>query len=126
MPIRGLGATRPPIPPRPDAIRGAAANVDVEGLVRALRDSVRGEVRFEAGDRATYSTDASNYRQVPLGVVIPRDADDIVAAVATCRAWGAPITARGGATDLAGSSCNAGVVLDMSKYVNQPPRDQLG
>jgi FAD/FMN-containing dehydrogenase len=119
MPIRGLGTAHPPTPPRPDAIRGVAADVDVEGLVRALRACVRGEVRFGAGDRATYSTDASNYRQVPLGVVLPRDADDIVAAVSTCRAWRAPIVARGGATDLAGSSCNAGVVLDMSKYVNR-------
>jgi FAD/FMN-containing dehydrogenase/Fe-S oxidoreductase len=119
MPIRGLGTARPPKPPRSDAVQGVAAAVDVDGLVRALRDGVRGEVRFDAGDRATYSTDASNYRQVPLGVVLPRDADDIVAAVAICRAWKAPIVARGGATDLAGSSCNAGVVLDMSKYVNR-------
>ncbi len=109
----------PPTPPRPDAVAGAAATVDAPGLARALRGRVRGEVRFDDGDRALYSTDASNYRQIPIGVVLPRDADDVEAAVAVCREFAAPIVSRGGATDLAGATCNAAVVLDMSKYMNR-------
>jgi len=113
------GQHAPPItPPRPDATSGLSIGVDVEGLASALRQGVRGEVRFNDGDRALYSTDASNYRQIPIGIVLPRDADDVVATVAICRRFGAPIVSRGGATDLAGSTCNAAVVLDMSKYMN--------
>lgn len=109
----------PRTPPRPDAVSGTAIGIDVERLVAALRERVRGEVRFGDGDRALYSTDASNYRQIPIGVVLPRDADDVVEAVAVCRTFGAPIVSRGGATDLAGSACNAAVVMDMSKYMNR-------
>jgi len=108
----------PPTPPRPDAVLGFSMEIDTAKLAQTLRERVRGEVRFEAGDKALYSTDASNYRQVPIGVVLPRDADDVVEAVAVCRSFGAPIVSRGGATDLAGATCNAAVVLDMSKYMN--------
>ncbi len=109
----------PPTPPRPNSVRGTAIGVDIARLERLLRARVRGEVRFADGDRALYSTDASNYRQIPIGVVIPRDVEDIVETVAACRELGAPIVSRGGATDLAGSTCNAAVVIDMSKYVNR-------
>src|SRR4029079_8204056 len=113
------GQSAPPsTSPRPDATSGLSIGVDVDGLASALRQRVRGEVRFNDGDRALYSTDASNYRQIPIGIVLPRDADDVVEAVALCRRYGAPIVSRGGATDLAGSTCNAAVVLDMSKYMN--------
>ena len=113
------GAHAPPLtPPRPDAVSGKALGIDVDALGRALRAKVRGEVRFDDGDRALYSTDASNYRQIPIGVVLPRDADDVVETVAVCREFGAPIVSRGGATDLAGATCNAAVVIDMSKYMN--------
>jgi FAD/FMN-containing dehydrogenase/Fe-S oxidoreductase len=108
----------PPTAPRPDAIGARDTGVDVDALASRLKAAVRGEVRFDDGDRALYSTDASNYRQIPIGVVLPRDADDVVACVAACRELGAPIVARGGATDLAGSTCNAAVVMDMSKYMN--------
>jgi FAD/FMN-containing dehydrogenase/Fe-S oxidoreductase len=94
------------------------SGVDIAALGAALRRVVRGEVRFNDGDRALYSTDASNYRQIPIGVVVPVDADDVVEAVAVCRAYGAPVFARGGGTDLAGSTCNAAVVFDMSKHMN--------
>src|ERR1051325_5231208 len=97
----------------------ALVNVDVAALERELRKNIRGEVRFGDGDRALYSTDASNYRQIPIGVVLPRDVDDVVTAVAICREFAAPIVSRGGGTDLAGSTCNAAVVLDMSKYMNR-------
>jgi FAD/FMN-containing dehydrogenase/Fe-S oxidoreductase len=114
---RGVSAP-PPTSPRPDAVGGKSLNVDIQGLARLLRAHVRGEVRFDDGDRALYSTDASNYRQVPIGVILPRDADDVVEALSICRQFGAPIVCRGGATDLAGSTCNAAVVIDTSKYMN--------
>jgi FAD/FMN-containing dehydrogenase/Fe-S oxidoreductase len=92
--------------------------IDVEALERDLRAKVRGEVRFDEGSRALYTTDASNYRQVPIGVVIPKDADDVIAAVAVCRQYAVPLLARGGGTSLAGQCCNVAVVLDVSKYMN--------
>jgi FAD/FMN-containing dehydrogenase/Fe-S oxidoreductase len=94
-------------------------NVDAEILASELKRAIKGEVRFDDGSRALYATDASNYRQVPIGVVIPRDADDVVAAVALARKHGAPILARGGGTSLAGQCCNVAVVIDFSKYMNE-------
>jgi len=82
-----------------------------------LRRVMRGEVRFDRGSRALYATDASNYRQVPIGVVLPRDADDVVAAMAVCRDHRAPVLARGGGTSLAGQCCNVAVVFDYTKYM---------
>ncbi len=86
-------------------------------LERALREAVAGEVRFGDGDRALYATDASNYRQVPIGVVVPRDIDDVVKTVEVCRSFEAPILPRGGGTSLAGQCCNVAVVIDYSKYL---------
>src|SRR5690242_9848033 len=117
---RATGRTAPPpTPARSHAVEGPALDVDVARLASALAAQVRGEVRFTDGDRALYSTDASNYRQIPIGVVLPRDAEDVEASIALCRQFGAPIVARGGATDLAGATCNAAVVLDFSKYMNR-------
>ncbi len=87
------------------------------GLEARLRETVRGEVRFDPASRALYATDASNYRQVPIGLVVPRDVKDVVAAVAACREFGAPVLSRGGGTSLAGQTCNVAVVLDFSKYM---------
>jgi FAD/FMN-containing dehydrogenase/Fe-S oxidoreductase len=95
------------------------ADVDAVGLEAELRESVRGEVRFDTSTRAMYATDASNYRQVPIGLVIPKDAEDVERALAACRKFGAPIVSRGGGTSLAGETCNAAVVLDFSKYMNR-------
>jgi FAD/FMN-containing dehydrogenase/Fe-S oxidoreductase len=78
---------------------------------------MRGEVRFDRGIRAAYATDGSNYRQVPIGVVVPRDADDVAAAVDACRKHGAPVLPRGGGTSLAGQCCNTAVVFDFTKYM---------
>jgi len=89
------------------------------GLATALRSAVRGEVLFDPGSRALYATDASNYRQLPLGVVIPADTDDVVACVTACRQFGAPVLGRGSGTSLAGQCCNAGVVLDFSRNLNR-------
>ena len=86
-------------------------------LEAALRRNLRGEVRFDNGSRALYATDASNYRQVPIAVVLPRDAEDVIAAVSICREHGAPVLCRGGGTSLAGQCCNVAVVLDFSRYM---------
>ena len=111
-------AAMPPPTQRPDAVE--ATGVDRAALEAALRGRVRGEVRFSDGDRALYATDASNYRQVPIGVVLPRDADDVVAAIAVCRTSSARrSSSRGGGTSLAGQVCNVAVVIDMSKYMNR-------
>jgi FAD/FMN-containing dehydrogenase/Fe-S oxidoreductase len=91
--------------------------VDVPALEARLRASVRGQVAFDAGNRAAYSHDSSNYRQPPIGVVVPRDADDIVASVAACHAHGAPVLARGCGTGLAGQTCNVAVVIDHSRHM---------
>ncbi|HKF67532.1 MAG TPA: FAD-binding oxidoreductase, partial [Vicinamibacterales bacterium] len=88
-------------------------------LEAALRKSIRGEVRFDAGSRALYASDASNYRQVPIGLVVPRDAGDVAAAVTICRQFGAPVLPRGAGTSLAGQCCNVAVVFDFSKYMNR-------
>ena len=63
---------------------------DALALERALAEAVSGEVRFDTGSRALYSTDSSNYRQVPIGVVVPKSIDDVVETVALCRQFGAP------------------------------------
>lgn len=103
----------------PPAVRpGPAREVDAAGLATALRTAVRGGVRFDRGTRAMYATDASNYRQVPIGVVVPRTLDDVVATVAVCREYGAPILARGAGTSLGGECCNVAVVMDFSKHLN--------
>jgi len=93
--------------------------VDAHALENALRREIEGEVRFDKGSRALYSTDASNYRQVPIGVVIPRSVTDVIQTVACCREFNAPILSRGGGTSIAGQCCNVAVVMDMSKYVNR-------
>src|SRR6202011_4309647 len=80
---------------------------------------VKGEVRFDRGSRALYATDASNYRQIPIGLVVPRDEEDVVAAVAACRKFEAPVLSRGAGTSLAGQCCNVAVVLDFTKHMNQ-------
>src|SRR4029453_13614473 len=88
-------------------------------LERELKRVVRGEVRFDRGSRALYATDGSNYRQIPIGLVVPRDADDVIAAVAVCRQYGAPVLPRGAGTSLSGQGCNVAVVLDFTKYMNR-------
>ncbi|HEX4021031.1 MAG TPA: FAD-binding and (Fe-S)-binding domain-containing protein [Acidobacteriaceae bacterium] len=102
--------------------RGDAAGQSfsaAQSLETRLRASIRGSVRFDLGSRALYATDASNYRQVPIGVVLPQDADDVKTILAICREFGAPVLSRGGGTSLAGQCCNVAVVLDFSKYLQQ-------
>src|SRR5438093_7280619 len=97
----------------------AAGEINARLLAAELTANLRGEVRFDRGARALYSTDGSNYRQVPIGVVIPRDEDDVIHTVRICRDFGAPVLARGGGTSLAGQCCNVAVVMDMTKYMHR-------
>ncbi|MET1084770.1 MAG: FAD-binding oxidoreductase, partial [Burkholderiales bacterium] len=88
-------------------------------LAERLRAAIQGEVRFDDGSRALYSADASNYRRIPIGVVVPKTIDDIVETVRACRDFGAPILPRGGGTSMCGQSVNVAVVIDASKYLNR-------
>ncbi len=87
-------------------------------LEEALRDAVEGEVRFDAGSRAMYATDASNFRYPPIGVVIPKTIDDVVAAHRVCAEHDAPLLSRGAGTSLSGETVNHAVVIDFSKYLH--------
>ncbi len=105
--------------PAPLVRRTPAPSADPARLEAALRERVDGEVRFDAGSRAAYSTDASNFRQTPIGVVVPRTPEAAAQALAVAREHGAPVLSRGGGTSLAGQCCNAAVVLDWSKYCTE-------
>jgi FAD/FMN-containing dehydrogenase len=107
--------THPALPAAPALFQ--ADDIVRRALETRLRAVMKGEVRFDAGSRALYATDSSNYRQVPIGVVCQRDADDAVAAVAACREFGAPVLSRGAGTSLAGQGCNVAVVLDFSRHL---------
>ncbi|WP_016909079.1 FAD-binding and (Fe-S)-binding domain-containing protein [Streptomyces xiaopingdaonensis] len=96
--------------------RRPGTGLDTAALERALRDRVDGEVRFDPGSRGAYATDASNYRQVPIGVVVPRTVDAGAEAVAVCREHGAPVLSRGGGTSLGGQATNTAVIVDWTKY----------
>ncbi|MFJ8545376.1 FAD-binding and (Fe-S)-binding domain-containing protein [Streptomyces sp. NPDC093586] len=92
---------------------------DHRDLAAGLRSAVRGEVDFGTTARALTTMDASNYRRVPLGVVAPRDADDVAAALEVCRERGVPVVARGGGTSIAGQATGTGVVLDLTRHMNR-------
>jgi len=98
---------------------GTSAVIDVPGLQAALQETFTGELRFDRLSRALYSTDASVYQIVPLGVVLPRTEQDVIATVKACARFDAPITARGGGTSQAGQAIGPGIVLDCSKYLDR-------
>jgi FAD/FMN-containing dehydrogenase len=91
--------------------------VNLKGLERHLRRHLRGEVRFDRGSLAMYANDSSNYRQVPIGVVVPRTLDDVVETMKACARYRAPVTVRGGGTSLSGETVNNAVIVDVSKYL---------
>lgn len=95
----------------------AASNA--AGLEAALLAETEAEVRFDAGSRGAYATDGSNYRQVPIGVVVPRDIESGARAVEVCARFGAPVLSRGGGTSLAGQATNAAVIVDWTKYCHR-------
>ncbi|MCO4695675.1 FAD-binding oxidoreductase [Streptomyces sp. RO-S4] len=92
---------------------------DHRELPAALRAAVRGEVDFGVTARALTTMDASNYRRVPLGVVAPRDADDVAAVLSVCREHGVPVVPRGGGTSIAGQATGTGIVLDFTRHMNR-------
>ncbi len=112
LPILSQQPLTPPNPPQPAPDR-------VAQLTAELRRRTKAEVRFDDGSRAIYASDLSHYRQLPIGVVIPRTVEDVVETVAVCRELGVPILGRGAGTSLAGQTCNVAVVLDFSKYLNR-------
>lgn len=112
-------ARKRPAPRALPGSQGGESTVDVRGLEEDLRRALEGEVRFDDGSRALYATDGSNYRQVPIGVVIPRSLDDVIQTVRVCREYGAPLLSRGGGTSLAGQCCNVAVVIDWMKYLGK-------
>lgn len=120
--------TIPARSPAPDATgMTGSAEIDAAGLQRDLAAAVQGEVRFDRSALGLYATDASNFRQVPIGVVIPRTFDDVVEAHRVCRSYGAPILSRGGGTSLSGETVNYAVVVDHSKYltgIGEPDADR--
>ncbi|WP_063730519.1 FAD-binding and (Fe-S)-binding domain-containing protein [Streptomyces sp. RTd22] len=95
----------------------AEHEAEADELEQALRGAVRGDVSFDAASRALMTMDASNYRRVPTGVVAPRDADDVAAALAVCRERGVPVVARGAGTSIAGQATGLGVVLDFTRHM---------
>jgi FAD/FMN-containing dehydrogenase len=115
---------------RRDDSRTAISSEAVRTLEQDLRRTTQAEVRFDAGSRALYATDGSNYRQAPIGVVVARSLEDVIATVAAARAHDAPILSRGGGTSLAGQCCNVAVVIDFSKYLHHlkciEPERRLG
>src|ERR1700682_1450330 len=112
--LHQLAPLPPSSPAKPVDVFLQAADLEQE-----LKRTLRGQVRFDRGSRALYATDGSNYRQIPIGLVGARDAEDVIAAVAACRKFGAPVLARGSGTSLAGQCCNVAVVLDFTPYMNQ-------
>ena len=88
-------------------------------LERRLRSALKGDVLFDAASRGRYSTDASIYQVEPLGVAVPRDKDDVAAALAIAREAGVPVLPRGGGTSQCGQAVGRALVLDCSRYMNK-------
>jgi FAD/FMN-containing dehydrogenase/Fe-S oxidoreductase len=116
VPLIPVDVLRQSIARRPSDWR--SPQVDIAGLDRELRSHTKAEVRFDAGTKAMYAVDAGNYRQVPIGVVIPRSKEDVVNTVAACRKFGAPLLSRAGGTSIPGQTCNTAIVMDWSKYMH--------
>ena len=88
-------------------------------LEKALRGAIRGEVRFDRHSRLLYSTDASLYQLFPLGVVLPRDAEEVESIARIAAEEGVTVVPRGGGTSLAGQTVGNNLVVDFSKYMNR-------
>ena len=102
---------------RVKAMTAKLTDSDVRTLVEDLKRRVSGEVRFDKMTRVLYSTDASIYQMEPIGVVIPRTADDVIAVVEEAGRHGLPVLPRGGGTSLAGQTVGSAIVIDFSKYM---------
>ena len=100
----------------------AAARVHAserDDIESALKSRVSGEVKFDPFTRVLYSTDASIYQMEPVGVVIPRNVEDVLAVIQVANETGVPVLPRAGGTSLAGQTVNHAIVTDFSKYLNQ-------
>src|SRR3977135_2132846 len=115
---REIANVRAPLPLSSHA-KPVDSFVQAADLENELKRVVKGEVRFDRGSRALYASDGSNYRQIPIGLVVPRDEEDVIPTVASCRKYSAPVLPRGAGTSLAGQCCNCAVVLDFTKYMNK-------
>ncbi|MBQ0847363.1 FAD-binding oxidoreductase [Streptomyces sp. BH-SS-21] len=111
-----LGTPQPQPKRKPQPDRGPELTRE---LTAALTKAVHGEVTFDATARALHTMDASNYRRVPLGVVAPRDADDVAATLSVCAELAVPVVARGAGTSIAGQATGTGVVLDFTRHMNR-------
>src|ERR687888_2260438 len=116
---RSIGVPSKSGGPRFATSMGGTDRVETAALERALADAIEGDVRFDALSRALYATDASNFRQPPIGVVIPRTIEDVVATHRVCSEYRAPLLSRGCGTSLSGETVNYAVVIDHSKYLNR-------
>jgi FAD/FMN-containing dehydrogenase/Fe-S oxidoreductase len=117
--IDSLLKTHPAKEAAEKSVRASIGDVDLEGLRRKLAEDIEGEVRFDRGSIGLYATDASNFREIPLGIVVPRTEGDVIAAHRVCAQFGAPIVNRGTGTSLSGETVNFAVVIDHSKYLTR-------
>ena len=92
--------------------------IDIGNLESSLKNKIK-DVRFDDGSKALYVADASNYRQIPIGIVFPHNKEEVIETVKICRENKAPILSRGGGTSLAGQCCNNAVIMDFSRYMNK-------
>jgi len=90
-----------------------------DALFKELKDAIKGDVHRDAINRAIYSVDASIYELNPLGIVIPKDTDDIIKTLEIAYKYAIPVTARGAATGITGSCLGQGLIIDLSKYMNK-------
>src|SRR6476659_1563660 len=105
---------------RPVAIDGRLKRAfDSSLLARRLREACRGDVLFDAASRGRYSTDASIYQILPIGVIVPKDADDARAALDVARSLSAPVLPRGAGSSQCGQTVGEALVIDHSKSLNR-------
>jgi FAD/FMN-containing dehydrogenase len=105
--------------PGEDYGNGSVSKLNAKALERDLARNIEGEVRFDSASIGLYATDSSNFREIPIGVVVPRSSEDVVATHRICSEYGAPILNRGGGTSLSGETVNFAVVIDHSKYLHR-------
>ncbi len=111
-------SSRPATPPSPAPADLAQADLAQADLAQALTRAVSGEVRFDALTRGLFARDASMYAIEPIGVVFPRDADDVCAVISTAAQFGVPVLPRGAGTSLAGQTVGRAVVIDLSRHMH--------
>lgn len=96
-----------------------SSHIAAAHIAAALRQAIGGEVRFDSYSRSLFSRDASMYAIEPIGVVFPRDADDVSAVVSTAAEFGVPVLPRGAGTSLAGQTVARAIVMDLSRHMNK-------